>query len=583
VQLRGEVTVGEFAEKIDVPASEVIGKLLALGEARTINQTLEDEYCELLGMELGVEIEIIPETDEYDLRQYEVEDVVDRMERRPPVVTIMGHVDHGKTTLLDYIRSSRVVAGEFGGITQHIGAYRVSTARGEICFLDTPGHEAFTSMRARGASVTDIVVLVVAADDGVMPQTLEAIDHASAAEVPIIVAVNKIDLPGANPTRVRQELIQRGLVSEELGGETIFVNVSAKTGEGIDHLLEMLALQAEILELRADPQRRAEGIVVESRIDPSRGSIATLLVQKGTLRVSDMLVIGRHWGRVRAMIDEYGRGVENALPAHPVEVLGLGGSPEAGERFLVMPNERSARQVAAVRDDRRRQRLLGALGPRPVTLENLHELVEEGQVQEFPLILKADVQGSIEAIAQALARLPSDKIKLRILHSAVGPVSESDVSLAEASSAIIIGFNVRPDPAAQAMAERTGIDIRLYNVIYELLDEVRDAMAGSLEPEKREVPLGRAEVRQTFRISKVGNVAGCFVTEGEARRNAQARLVRDGVVVYDGRVASLRRIKDSVERVPDGLECGVSLENFQDVKEGDILEFYMTEVVPVEL
>ncbi len=584
VKLRGEVTVGQFAEKIGVPASDVIAKLLALGEPRTINQPIESTICELLAPEFGVQIEIIPETDEYDLRQFAVEDNPENMVRRPPVVTIMGHVDHGKTTLLDYIRNSRVVEGEYGGITQHIGAYRVNTSRGEIVFLDTPGHEAFTSMRARGAAVTDIVVLVVAADDGVMPQTVEAIDHARAANVPIIVAINKIDLPNANPMRVRQELMRYNLVPEELGGQTIFCEVSAKTGQNVDHLLEMIALQAEILELKADPKRRAEGIVVEARVDPQRGAIATLLVQKGTLRTGDVLVIGRQSGRIRAMSDETGRTVTEATPAHPVEVLGLGGSPEAGERFLVMPDERAARDVAAIRDDRRRQRLLGALGQRhQVTLENLHSLVEEGKVKELYLILKADVHGSVEAICQALNRLPMEKIKLRVLHAAVGPVTLSDVHLAKASDAVIIAYNVRADASAQELAEREGVEIKSYRIIYELLDDVRKAMTAALEPETREVALGRVEVRQTFRISKIGVVAGCYVTEGEVRRDARARLVRDGIVVFDGKIASLRRIKEDVERVPSGLECGIALANYQDIKEGDILEIYRTEVIPVKL
>ncbi|MCX8038445.1 MAG: translation initiation factor IF-2 [Candidatus Sumerlaeia bacterium] len=584
VKLRGELTVGQFAEKIGVPASDVIAKLLTLGEPRTINQPIESAICELLAPEFGVQIEIIPETDEYDLRQFAVEDNPKNMVRRPPVVTIMGHVDHGKTTLLDYIRKSRVVEGEYGGITQHIGAYRVNTSRGEIVFLDTPGHEAFTSMRARGAAVTDIVVLVVAADDGVMPQTVEAIDHARAANVPIIVAINKMDLPNANPMRVRQELMRYNLVPEELGGQTIFCEVSAKTGRNVDYLLEMIALQAEMLELKADPKRRAEGIVVEARVDPQRGAIATLLVQKGTLRTGDVLVIGRQSGRIRAMSDENGRPVTEATPAHPVEVLGLGGSPEAGERFLVMPDERAAREVAAIRDDRRRQRLLGTLGQRQqVTLENLHSLVEEGKVKELYLILKADVQGSVEAICQALNRLPMEKIKIRILHAAVGPVTLSDVNLAKASDAVIIAYNVRPDTAAQELAEREGVEIKSYRIIYELLDDVQKAMTAALEPETREVALGRVEVRQTFRISRVGVVAGCYVVEGEVRRDARARLVRDGIVVFDGKIASLRRVKEDVERVPSGLECGIALANYQDIKEGDILEIYRTEVIPVKL
>jgi len=583
VHIRGEVTVGQFAERIGISASDIIAKLLALGEPRTINQVLENEACELVGPEFNVRIEIIPETDEYDLRNYTIEDHPERMVSRPPVVTIMGHVDHGKTTLLDYIRRSRVVDAEFGGITQHIGAYRVATSRGEIVFLDTPGHEAFTSMRARGASVTDIVVLVVAADDGVMPQTVEAIDHAKAAQVPIIVAINKMDLPDANPDRVRQELMRYGLVQEELGGETIFAEISAKKGQGVDHLLEMISIQAEILELKADPERPAEGVVIEARMDPQRGSIATLLVQEGTLQVGSILVIGRHSGRVRAMYDELGRLVETAGPSHPVEVLGLGGSPEASERFLVMPDERAARDIAAIRDDRRRQRLLGTLGPRPVSLESLHGLIEEGKIKEFRLILKGDVQGSLEAIIQALSRLTSEKIKLRILHAGGGPITESDVNLAKASEAIIIGFNVRPDPAAESLAESEHIEIKIYRIIYELIDQVRTAMTAALEPETREIPLGRAEVRQTFRITKVGMVAGCYVSEGEMRRDARMRLIRDGTIVYDGKVASLRRIKEDVERVANGLECGIALANYQDIKEGDILEAYKTEFIPVTL
>jgi translation initiation factor IF-2 len=583
VQLRGEVTVGQFADKLGVSLNDLVGKLIGLGEPKTINQPLSEDLCQLLGLEFGMEVQIIPETDEYDLRQYAVEDRAEQMVRRPPVVTIMGHVDHGKTTLLDQIRRSHIVDQEFGGITQHIGAYRVATPRGEITFLDTPGHEAFTSMRARGASVTDIVILVVAAEDGVMPQTVEAIDHARAANVPILVAVNKIDKPGANLDRVRQGLMVHNLLPEELGGETIFVNISAKQGVGVDQLLEMILLQAEVLELKADPDRRAEGVVVEARVDPTRGSVCTLLVQKGTLRVSDTLVIGRRYGRVRAMTDEYGKQVEKALPAFPVEVLGLGGSPEAGERFMVMPDERSARNVAAIRDDRRRQRLLGSLGPRNVSLENLHELIEEGKIKEFRLILKGDVQGSIEAVAQMLGRIPSEKIKVRILHSAVGSVTESDVNLAKASEAIIVGFNVRPDPGAAAMADREHVEIRLYQIIYELLEDIRKAMTATLEPERREIALGRVEVRQVFRITKVGLVAGSFVTEGEVRRGARARLVRDGVVVHDGQIASLRRVKDDVERVLSGVECGISLANYQDIKEGDVLEVYRTEEVPVEL
>jgi len=487
----------------------------------------------------------------------------------------MGHVDHGKTRLLDTIRKTNVAEAEFGGITQHIGAYHVETERGEVVFLDTPGHAAFTAMRARGASVTDIVVLVVAADDGLMPQTAEAINHARAAGVPIIVAINKVDLPSANVQKVRNDLMQHSLVGEDLGGDTIICEISAKTGQGIDSLLEMILLQAEIMELQADHNARPTGVVIESEIDRQRGSAATVLVEEGVLRVGDPFVCGDVSGRVRLMLDDLGRPVEEALPAFPVEILGLDGCPQVGEMFVVLDNERQARQIAEVREERRRRKIQSEAARPHVTLEGLSEyLRRDGKPKTLNLILKADVQGSVEAVAEAIARLSTEKVNVATLHSGVGGISESDVYLAAASDAVIIGFNVRPDAAASDLAAEEGIDIRTYRVIYELLDDLHSAMVGMLDKKYREVARGAAEVRQVFKITRLGSVAGCYVTSGEILRSDRARLVRDSVTVYEGTLNTLRRVKEDVASVQSGFECGLTLLDFQDIKEGDVIETY---------
>jgi len=490
----------------------------------------------------------------------------------------MGHVDHGKTTLLDNIRKTDVVGGEFGGITQHIGAYYVTAPNGNIVFLDTPGHEAFTSMRARGASVTDIVVLVVAADDGVMPQTVEAINHAKAANVPILVAINKTDLPNANPDRVRQALLQYELVPEELGGQTIFVEISAKKGTGIDRLLEMILLQAEVLELKANPARDAIGRIIESHIDPLRGSVATVLVQNGTLHIGDIFLTGKQYGKVRAMNDEHLRLAYNAPPSRPVEIIGLTGAAEVGDLFLVLSEERAARNIAAIRSSRRRAKHLRQTPM--IALENLHEFVEQGKIKELNLIIKCDVQGSMEAILQSLNKISSPEVRINVIHAAVGGINDSDVNLAIASGAIIIGFNVRPEFTAGVLADREGVDVKIYRVIYELISDIKKALTGMLEPKYREVFKGRAEVRQIFRISKLGNIAGCLVAEGEILADARARVIRDNTTVYEGSIASLRRVKDDVKRVQAGVECGISLTNFNDIKENDVIEAYVLEEIP---
>jgi translation initiation factor IF-2 len=581
VQLHGETTVGQFSEKIGVPSAELIKKILLAGEALTINEVMPPELIELIAPEFGVEVEILPEEDEYNLEKYLTEDSPESLRPRPPVVTIMGHVDHGKTTLLDNIRKSKIAEGEFGGITQHIGAYDVETPTGQIVFLDTPGHEAFTSMRARGASTTDIVVLVVAANDGVMPQTIEAINHARAANVPIVVAINKIDLPGANPERVKQDLLKYNLVPEALGGDTIFAEISAKYAQGIDQLLEMILLQAEVLELKANPDRPAVGRIIEAHIDPLRGAVATVLVQNGALHLGDAFFTGGQYGRVRAMIDDRGRAVKSALPSHPVEIIGLGGTPAAGELFVVVPSEKVARRIAELRTVRKRLQSMRLT--RHVTLEKLHEYIEEGKIKELHLILKADVEGSLEAVTQSLMKLSGKQVRINILHAAVGAVGESDVNLAIASDAIIIGFNVRPEPRAAQLAEKNNIEIRLYRVIYELLENIKQAMLGLLESQYKEVARGRAEVRQIFRITGVGNIAGSVVADGEIAINSRARLLRDGVVINEGRIGSLRRLKDDVSKVAAGLECGIGLENYNDIKEGDIIETYELEEVKPQL
>ncbi len=575
------MTVGEFAERIRIAPSEIIKKVFLMGRALTINHLIDPDLCELIAQDYGIAVEMRVESDEQDIEVYRPVEDPDKKVGRSPVVTIMGHVDHGKTTLLDALRSSKVALGEFGGITQHIGAYRVTTPRGMVTFLDTPGHEAFTSMRARGAQVTDVVVLVVAADDGVMPQTVEAINHAREAGVPIIVAVNKIDLPQANSQRVRTELMQHQILPESLGGSNIFVEISAKKKTNLDELLEMLALQTDILELKADPTCRAEGTIIESHVDPLRGAVATVLVSKGTLRIGDIFVVGTMSGRVRGMIDDTGQQIKEAGPSQPVEVIGLSGTPEVGEMFVVMSEERIAREIASRRVDRRRMRDLGTT--RHVSLEGLHELVAEGKLKDLKIILKADVQGSLEAVSQSLTKLSNEEVKIRMLHKGVGGVNESDVNLAAASDAIIIGFNVRPDAGAAALAQQSGIEIKTYRVIYELIEEIQKAIVGMLDKKYKEVITGRAEIRQVFHASKRGNIAGCMVTSGEITRGARARIVRDSIVAYDGKIGTLRRVKDDVSKVASGYECGMTFENFSDIKEGDSVEVYSMEEIPLEL
>ncbi len=573
------IQVSELAQKMGVKVSEVIMKLMALGIMATANQTIDYDTAALIASEFGYEVE----------KKSVAEDIIEQVQKeveggeavpRPPVVTIMGHVDHGKTTLLDAIRKSDVASKEAGGITQHIGAYEVALPSGDqVVFLDTPGHEAFTSMRARGASVTDLVILVVAADDGVMAQTREAIDHARAAGVPIIVAVNKIDKPGANPDRVKTELSELGLMPEDWGGDTIFVNVSAKMGTGIDELLEMMVLQAEVLELQADPNRPATGYVIESKLDKGRGPVATLLIKEGTLRIGDAMVCGLNYGKVRAMLDDKGRKVEEAGPSKPVEVQGLSGVPEAGSQFVVLPNEKKAREVAEYRQRKAREAELAKSSK--ISLEKVFEKMQEQDLKVLHLIVKADVQGSVEALSDALKKLSTDKINIDIVRAGIGAITESDVLLASASNAIIIGFNVKPSPQAKQLAAKEHVDIRFYNVIYHALEEVKSAMTGLLEPVYKEKTLGRAEVRQTFHIAKVGTVAGCYVLEGLMKRNSQARLLRDNVVVYTGKIESLRRFKEDVKEVQAGYECGIGLEKFNDIKVGDVIEAYeMEEVAP---
>jgi translation initiation factor IF-2 len=566
------ITVKELADRLEVTPTDLIKKLFDLGEMATITQSLSDEAVALLAREYGFEAEVVSPEDEEEAEEEEPEDPA-RVRPRPPVVTVMGHVDHGKTLLLDAIRQTDVVSGEAGGITQHIGAYQVHQDGQVITFIDTPGHEAFTAMRARGAQVTDIAVLVVAADDGVMPQTLEAIDHARAAGVPIVVAVNKVDKPEADPTRVRQQLAEAGIQTSEWGGDYEFVDVSAKTGLNLDKLLETILLVAELQELKADPQVRSTGVAIEAHLDKGRGPVATVLVRRGTLRTGDAIVCGAAHGRVRAMLDENGQPVEEAPPGRPVQVLGWSRVPDAGDEFRVVADEKEARRLAQDREARLRAAELVAAQP-SVRLEDLLARAREGEVSELNIVLKADTQGSLEALTDSLEKLSTDEVAVRVVRRGVGAVTESDVMLAQASQAIVVGFNVRPDPKARDVGDREGVDVRLYRVIYQAVDDIKQALSGLLAPAQEEVELGRAEVRATFRVPRMGMVAGCYVTEGTITRGARVRLVRDGAVVYDGRVGSLRRFKDDVREVAEGFECGIGLENFQDVKEGDVLEAY---------
>ncbi len=566
------ITVADLAHKMSVKAAEVIKALMKLGQMVTINQVLDQETAMIVVEEMGHKAAAARLSDPEAYLDVTAASAESELAPRPPVVTVMGHVDHGKTSLLDYIRRTKVAAGEAGGITQHIGAYHVTTGRGTITFLDTPGHEAFTSMRARGAKVTDLVILVVAADDGVMPQTIEAIAHAKAASVPVVVALNKIDKPEANPDRVKQELVTQGVVPEEYGGESPFVPVSAKTGKGIDELLEQVLLQAEVLELKAPADALAKGAVIEARLDKGRGPVATVLVQSGTLKRGDVLLAGAVFGRVRAMLDESGQPVAQAGPSIPVEIQGLSDVPNAGDEMMALGDERKAREIALFRQGKFRDVKLAK--KQAAKLENVFEQMKEDEIKVLALVIKADVQGSQEALAQALPRLSTGEVKVNIVHAGVGAITESDVNLALASKAVIIGFNTRADATARKLAETSGIDIRYYNIIYEAVDEVKAALSGMLAPERKESTLGLVEVRQVFRISKVGTVAGCYVTEGLVRRNAKVRVLRDNVVIHDGELESLKRFKDDVREVKAGFECGLSLRSYNDVNVGDQLEVY---------
>lgn len=581
-EIKSGATVKEVAESLGLPAPEVIKKLMELGEMATLTQTLSDEAVGVLAEELDKKIEIVHAADEVE-EEPDFDDTDEQLVERPPVVTIMGHVDHGKTSLLDAIRQTEVAAGEAGGITQHIGAYQVRHEGKTITFLDTPGHEAFTAMRARGASVTDIAVIVVAADDGVMPQTVEAIDHAKAADVPIMIAVNKIDKEGADPNRVRGELAQQGLTPADWGGDTEFRDVSAKTKDGLEGLLEDIVTISDIEELRANPNAEASGHVIESRLDPGRGPVVSILVERGTLGVGDALVAGAHWGRVRAMHDFRGDRVKEAKPGDPVEVLGFDGVPEAGERVRVVDNERVARQQAAERATRLKTEALARRAGVKVSLEDIFARAQKGELKELNLVIKADVAGSLEAILDEIAKLPQDQVTVNPIHDAVGGINESDVMLAAASDAVVIGFNVRPVQAAPQVADREGVEIRTYTVIYRMIEELRAAMEGMLEPEEVEQTVATVEVREIFKASRVGTIAGSYVTNGTARRGASCRLVRDGTIVYEGRIESLRRFKDDVREVETGFECGIVLENYADVKQGDVIEVYETKQVEREL
>ncbi|MCI3919469.1 translation initiation factor IF-2 [Paenibacillus sp. TRM 82003] len=575
--VRGNMTVGETAKLFHKDASEVIKKLLFMGNMATINQEIDLDIIQLLASEFGIEVDvkIAEEIDNYD-EIVETDNEAD-LEERPPVVTIMGHVDHGKTTLLDAIREANVVEGEAGGITQHIGAYQVEINQRKITFLDTPGHEAFTSMRARGAQVTDITILVVAADDGVMPQTKEAISHAKAAGVPIIVAVNKIDKEGADPDKIKQALTEFELVPEEWGGDTIFVNISAKQRLHLDTLLEMILLVSDVQEYKANPNKRARGTVIEAELDKGKGAVARVLVQNGTLKVGDALVMGNSFGRVRAMVNDKGRRVKEAGPSTPVEITGLTEVPQAGDPFMVFEDERKAREIAESRTTKQRQADFGANSR--VTLDDLFSKIKEGDLKELNVIIKGDVQGSVEALKGSLEKIDVEGARVRIMHTGVGAITESDVTLASASNAIVIGFNVRPEPAAKASADQDGVDVRLHRIIYNVIDEIESAMKGLLDPIYKEVVLGQAEVRNVFKITKVGTIAGCMVTQGKIARNAEARVIRDSVVIHEGKLDSLKRFKDDAKEVAQGYECGIGLEKFNDLKEGDIIEAFVMETV----
>jgi translation initiation factor IF-2 len=582
VRLEGAISVAELARQLGAKAAEVQGKLMAFGTMVAIHQTVDVATAEQVAQQYGFEVQDVGFREDEYLAGPEAAAEGGELRPRPAVVTVMGHVDHGKTSLLDALREANVVAGEAGGITQHIGAYQVRVGDGTLTFIDTPGHAAFTAMRARGAQATDIVVLVVAATEGIMPQTIEAIDHAKAAGVPIVVAVNKCDLPDANPKLVRQRLMEHGVLVEEFGGEVLAVDISAVKRTGLDKLLEAVLLQAELAEPKADPERRARGVVLESSLDKGRGPVATALVQEGTLRRGDVVVVGRHWGRVRSMENERGETIKEAGPATPVQVIGLSGVPEAGDALHAVENERAAKEIVDHRAAQSRDQAAAPARPR-VSLADLFAQAEGEGPKELNVILKADAQGSVEALREALQKLQTEKVSLKVLHAAVGGVTESDVQLAQASGAVVVGFHVRPDAKARRAAEQAGVDVRVYQIIYEAIDEVRKAMAGLLPPTTKEVVLGQAQVRQTFNIPRVGTIAGSYVTEGSIRRSARARLVRDGVQVWSGRFASLKRFKDDVREVQQNFECGIGLDGFNDVKVGDVIEAFDVEERPAEL
>lgn len=577
VIVRGSMTVGELAKIFHKDVSEVIKKLLFLGTMATINQELDLETIQLVADDYGIEVEVKIPVNEDAIENIEENDPEEDLVERPPVVTIMGHVDHGKTTLLDAIRHTNVTEGEAGGITQHIGAYQVEVNNKKISFLDTPGHEAFTLMRSRGAQATDITILVVAADDGVMPQTVEAINHAKAANVPIIVAVNKVDKPEANPDKIRQELSEYGLIPEEWGGENIFVNVSAKQRSGLDELLEMILLVAEVEELKANPDKRARGIVLEAELDKGLGPVARILIQHGTLKVGDSFVAGVCFGRVRAMTNDKGRRIKEAAPSTPVEITGLTEVPLAGDPFIVFEDERKARAIAERRASKLREEELGA--HTRVTLDDLYKHIQEGEMKDLNVIIKGDVQGSVEALRGSLDKIDVEGVRVKIIHSGVGAVTESDVILASASNAIVIGFNVRPEPNAQSTAQQEQVDIRNHRVIYTVIEEIESAMKGMLDPEYRENVIGHAEVRDLFKISRIGTIAGCMITDGKITRNSGVRVIRDGVTAFEGEIDSLKRFKDDVKEVAQGYECGITLVKFNDIKPGDVIEAFVMEVI----
>ncbi len=578
VQIGENIQLRDLAEKLNCTANDIIKELMGLGVMATINQSLNFEMASKIADQRGFEVEKVQEEEELEFEEEE-QDLPSDHQLRPPIVTIMGHVDHGKTSLLDAIRKTNITESEHGGITQHIGAYQAKVKGSSITFLDTPGHEAFTAMRARGAQITDIVVLVVAADDGIKPQTKEAIDHANAANVPLLVAINKIDKPDAKPDEVKKQLAELGLLPEDWGGQTIFTEVSAKMNLGIDNLLELLLLQAEIMELKANPKLRGRGIVIESKLDKGRGPVATVIIQKGNLHVGDPYIIGNYFGKARALTNDQGKNISKATVCMPVEIIGIPEVPEPGDKFMVVKDEKRARQLCELRVQKQRETAL-AQKPR-ITMEDLHQQILEGKIHELSLIIKADVQGSIQAVKEALSKLDNDQVRVKVIHDAVGGITESDILLASASTAIIIGFNVRPTEKASIMSSKEKVDVRLYSVIYDAINDIKKAMEGLLEPTFKEKVMGRAEVREVFHIPKVGNIAGCFVLSGQIERNTQARLVRDSVVIYDGKINSLKRFKDDVKEVASGYECGLSFEKYQDLKSGDIIEPYILEKEPV--